>query len=150
MNRFLKLAGTLFYTGYSPLAPSLIGSLWGIGLLLLLRDTFLQSLVFFLLFFMGVLSARERILVTSHPDPSEIIIDEAAGIMIALIGMEKNFLFIASAFFLFHLFDFLKPFPVKKLEKLRGGWGVMLDDLVAGFYARLLLEIIRFFIRGAY
>jgi len=150
LNKFLKLAGTLFYTGYSPLTPSLIGSLWGIGLFIFLQGGLSQSIALILLFLIGILSARQRILATSHPDPSEIVIDEACGIMLTLIGMEKRLILIASAFFLFHLFDFLKPFPVKKLEKLPGGWGVMLDDLIAGFYARILLEGIRFLIRGVY
>ncbi len=134
--------GTLFYTGYFPVYPSIIGGLWGILLLFLTGGRIYWEIpLIFLLFSLGVLSAQERIYSTEHPDPPEIIIDEALGVIVTLLFVERRVVFIIAGFFLFHLFDFLKPFPIKVVEKLKGGYGVILDDVIGGIYANIVLHL---------
>jgi phosphatidylglycerophosphatase A len=83
-------------------------------------------------------------------DPGEIVVDEVAGQAVALIpaafleGM--NICVIATiGFAFFRLFDIVKPQPVKKLEKLPNGWGILADDIMAGIYAAILLTVVSVF-----
>ena len=75
-------------------------------------------------------------------DPSKINIDEAAGLIIALIGLPKTYSIWIAAFFLFRIIDIFKPPPIKLLEFLPGGWGIMADDVAAGIYTNILCWII--------
>jgi phosphatidylglycerophosphatase A len=75
-------------------------------------------------------------------DPGYVVIDEAAGQWIALIGSRPDLLHLLGAFLLFRLFDILKPWPARRLERLPGGWGIMLDDVAAGVYALLVAQIL--------
>jgi len=137
-----ELVGTLLYTGYFPVYPSILGGLWGVIFILFTgARIYWEIAAIFLLFCLGIISARERIYYTEHPDPPEIIIDEALGVMITLLFIDRRMVFIIAGFFLFHLFDFLKPFPIKRIEKLKGGYGVILDDVVGGIYANIVLHL---------
>jgi len=69
-------------------------------------------------------------------DPSAIVIDEVAGMLAAGIALPPTLYDLAAAFLLFRLFDAVKPGPLEKLERLPGGWGIVLDDLAAGLLAR--------------
>jgi phosphatidylglycerophosphatase A len=73
-------------------------------------------------------------------DHGSIVIDEFVGQWLALIALPKSIPLAIAAFFLFRLFDILKPFPAGKMESIPGGLGVMADDLVAGAYSNLLLR----------
>lgn len=84
-------------------------------------------------------------------DPSEVIIDEAVGVWIAMAGHVvslKSAGFALPALFLFRVFDILKPIPVSTAERLPGGWGIMADDVVAGVMANLMLWLFRWFFQG--
>jgi phosphatidylglycerophosphatase A len=74
-------------------------------------------------------------------DSNRVVIDEIAGMCLSLLYVPVNEKSILAGLFLFRLFDIAKPFGIRKLEKLPGGWGVMLDDLLAGLYANLLLQL---------
>jgi phosphatidylglycerophosphatase A len=74
-------------------------------------------------------------------DPGFVVIDEVAGQMIALIGVPLNWKYLLAGFILFRAFDIVKPFPLRRLEKLPGGTGIMMDDVGAGLYALVLLQI---------
>lgn len=87
------------------------------------------------------LSLRAGIFGQDH-DPGQIVIDEAAGQMIAFYGLSRVDWAMFLAFVLFRLFDVLKPFPVGISQKLPGGWGVVVDDLLAGLYALACLHLI--------
>jgi phosphatidylglycerophosphatase A len=73
-------------------------------------------------------------------DPGFVVIDEAAGLYVTMIAMPITPWTIAGAFFLFRLFDILKPPPAARAERLPGGLGIVLDDLIAGIYANLALR----------
>jgi phosphatidylglycerophosphatase A len=74
-------------------------------------------------------------------DPGFVVIDEVAGQMIALIGVPVNWKYMLASFILFRSFDIVKPFPLRRLEALPGGTGIMMDDVGAGLYALALLKI---------
>jgi len=83
---------------------------------------------------------------SGNKDPRFVVIDEVAGQMIALIGCPLNWKYLLAGFILFRSFDILKPFPLRRLEKLPAGTGIMMDDVGAGLYALVLLEFLRYFI----
>ena len=74
-------------------------------------------------------------------DPGFVVIDEVAGQLIALIAIPVRWQYVLASFILFRGFDILKPPPLRKIEKLPGGWGIMLDDVGAGLYALALLQL---------
>ncbi len=75
-------------------------------------------------------------------DPSKVVIDEVAGMCVALLWIPLSILYFLIALTLFRIFDIAKPFGIKKMEKLGGGWGIMMDDVVAGVYSLLILNCI--------
>ena len=78
-------------------------------------------------------------------DPGFVVIDEVAGQLIALIGCPLNWKYLLAGFILFRSFDIMKPFPLRRLEKLPSGTGIMMDDVGAGLYALVLLQILLYF-----
>ncbi|MEZ0483137.1 phosphatidylglycerophosphatase A family protein [Fibrella aquatica] len=74
-------------------------------------------------------------------DSYRVVIDEVAGMCLSLLFVPITIKSMLLGLFLFRLFDIAKPFGIRKLEKLRGGWGVMLDDLLAGLYANIVLQM---------
>ena len=75
-------------------------------------------------------------------DNSKIVIDEVAGILVTLLFVPVEGKYIAIGFVLFRFFDIVKPLGIRKTEKLHGGLGIMADDVLAGVYSRLLLQLI--------
>ncbi len=141
---FSRLIATVFHCGYLPLAPgtwtSAIALLAGWYLLPHIEDTtFVITLI--ILFIAGVLSSRIISEEDNDKDPSHVVIDEWVGMWIPLIGIPHNWEWWVAGFVLFRLFDIIKPFPIGKLERLKGGWGIMLDDVLAGIYALVLIQI---------
>lgn len=78
-------------------------------------------------------------------DSSRVVIDEVAGMLISLMWVPVNWLYTCIALILFRFFDILKPLLIRKMEQLKGGWGVMMDDVLAGIYANLVVQVILFF-----
>ncbi|MBS1562809.1 MAG: phosphatidylglycerophosphatase A [Bacteroidetes bacterium] len=101
----------------------------------------LACLVLVLVTGLGVLSAHAVEKVWGH-DSSRVVIDEVAGMMIALLFVPVQIKYTVTAFVLFRFFDIVKPLGVRKAEALPGGWGVMADDVLAGVYAQVLMRLI--------
>jgi phosphatidylglycerophosphatase A len=78
-------------------------------------------------------------------DDPRIVIDEIMGYLITMFWLPKTTLFIILGFFLFRFFDIFKPPPIRLLEKVKGGYGVVLDDVLAGVYSNIILQIISYF-----
>lgn len=78
----------------------------------------------------------------STPDPSIVVIDEIVGMWIALLFVPKTLPAVVVAFVAFRVFDIIKPFPAARLEAVPDGWGIMLDDVVAGIYANIATHLI--------
>jgi phosphatidylglycerophosphatase A len=78
-------------------------------------------------------------------DPQIVVVDEVAGLLVTMLPMrEVSWLAVALGFGLFRLFDVLKPWPVRKLEALPGGWGIVLDDIGAGVLGAAVMAGLRF------
>jgi len=94
------------------------------------------------LVFLGGTILSTRLEIVWGEDDRRIVIDEICGFLITMFAVEKSLKSLAIGFILFRIFDILKPFPVKRSQNLPGGWGVMIDDLLAGVYSNIILRII--------
>lgn len=138
-----------FGAGFSPRAPGTVGSaaallpwfFWMQGLPVL---SYLAVVA--VAFVVGVWSAHWVIKRTGIEDPSLVVWDEYVGMWIALFAAPAGWPWLLAAFALFRLFDIWKPWPVSWAdEKLHGGFGAMLDDVLAGFYALAVMQLIAYF-----
>ena len=159
---YVALAIATCGVGYLPVAPGTLGSLVGVGLYLSISGwfygvlemnamqrganllyVFTPQLAFMLLLtfattMLGIWAATRTERVVHRKDPSIVVIDEVAGQMIALLSGPfwlHTWWSILSAFLLFRLFDIWKPYPIRRLEGLESGLGIMADDVLAGVYA---------------
>ncbi len=147
--RFLAQAvATGLFVGYVPLAPGTAGSLLGALLYHLVpgSETWVLAPVVLALFGLGVWAAHRTEKETGERDNPIIVIDEIVGVLVTLAFIEKRVIWLAIGFLLFRLFDILKPPPVRQAERISGGWGVMLDDVVAGVYGALSLQALHFMV----
>jgi phosphatidylglycerophosphatase A len=138
---------TGFYVGRIPLAPGTFGSLLGLPLCFLLAATplpaALAAVLLILVLATWIAGAAERI--SGSRDPGCIVIDEIAGMVVALIGLPFHPTTVVAGFILFRVLDILKPFPIRMIDKrLPGGLGIVADDVVAGLFANVLLRILLF------
>ncbi len=150
-NSFVQLAlkniATIGFVGYAPIAPGTFGSLAGLLLYLIIRNTSwaIYLSITLLLFIIGISAAEDAEEIFKQKDSRHIVIDELVGFLVAAFLIPDKALYIAAAFIVFRLFDIIKPFPARWIdERIEGGLGVMGDDIIAGIYANLLLQIWRF------
>ncbi len=140
---FVKAIATFFYVGYLPLIPGTFGSLAGIALFYLVKNsTGAHVLLTGVLVILGFLFAGQAEKILDKKDARFIVIDEVSGMLLALLFIPYNIKLVIIAFFLFRVFDTLKPYPIGRLEKLRGSYGVMCDDIAAGLYTNLVLQVV--------
>ncbi len=144
MSALARFIATGVYTGYTPVAPGTAGSLLGAILYWAIpqNQTPLFLVLILSVFFAGVWSASRIEEISGVKDNQIIVVDEIVGVWLTLLGAEKSWLWLLIGFVLFRLFDIIKPFPVKRVEKLAAGWGVMLDDVIAGVYGLAAFQII--------
>lgn len=168
LSRFIA---TGFFSGYAPWASGTVGSL--IGALFFLIPGFANPYVLSAAIIVGLIAgvytsakvadvegdrltksaqrAKDRFQPERHdtPDPSIIVIDEIVGMWISMFAIHPTLISVAIAFFAFRVFDILKPYPARQLERYHRGWGIMLDDVVAGIYAnisaRILIALLLYF-----
>jgi phosphatidylglycerophosphatase A len=137
-----KAAVTCLGAGYSPLAPGTCGSL-----LAVLAAWFLIPGVWWALPAAALAAFLAGVPLASQAegwwgaDPPRVVLDEVAGQWLALALVPKSFAAYALAFVLFRLFDILKPWGVNRVQEAPGGWGVMLDDVLAGAYSNIVLQL---------
>lgn len=134
---------SFFGTGYFPLAPGTFSSFT----LILLYKYFIHTWTWpvyvgvgVIIFAAGVLTASAAETAAQREDPRFVVIDEIFGQWIALFLLPPSWPLILAAFFLFRLFDIIKPFGIRKAESLPSGWGIMMDDILAGLYAGILVN----------
>jgi phosphatidylglycerophosphatase A len=140
------LAATVMGLGYFPVAPGTAGSFAGMVICLALhRSPVLYVIVFAALFAAGVVSAEKAEKRARQKDPSHVVIDEFACVFVAFFLMPVKPFVILAGFLLYRIFDVIKIPPMRTLEKIEGGWGIMLDDLAAGIYTNLILHALLFF-----
>jgi len=140
-----RIVGTCFGLGYSPAAPGTIGSLGAISIALLLShfagwQPYHFGLLAAAAFFPAVWASEQVARQNGTEDPGCVVVDEAVGQWIALAGAKTLVWQVwLAAFLLFRLLDIWKPPPARQAESLPGGWGIVADDVVAGFCAALVL-----------
>ena len=140
---------TCFKVGYLPLAPGTWGSIFAIlvwWVLLKDLDLLIFGIVIILFFFIGIIVSNVIIDQNDNNDPSYIIIDELVGQWLALWILPDGYFYIIIAFILFRFFDIIKPWPIRFMEQLPKGLGVMCDDLTAGLITLILIQIINFYL----
>lgn len=138
-----RVFATGCFVGHLPLAPGTWGSLLALvlGYLFLPGSWLLQLLVILVIFFLGVWTSGAAEKFYGH-DGRAIVIDEVLGMLVAVFVLPKQVGFYLAAFILFRFFDVVKPPPSRRMESLPAGWGVMMDDLLAGIYAFLVMRLI--------
>ena len=136
-----RFAATFFYLGKLPFAPGSWGSLGALLLWLLLPVIFsVQLSVIIILFVLGVYSSSRMAKYLDDHDPSEVVIDEVVGMGISLFMLPHSPGLYFLAFILFRVFDILKPSFIYRIQNLSGGWGIMLDDVLAGLFTFALVN----------
>ncbi len=142
ISPLIKIFASGLYSGYAPFASGTVGTLVGIAVYLI--PSFAQTTILLpacaIVFVLGSLAAGKMEKAYGH-DPSIVTIDEVVGIWVSLLLLPKSYLIIAAGFFLFRAFDVFKPWPARVFDKMEGGWNIMLDDVVAGIYTNIILQI---------
>lgn len=144
MKLLSKIISSFFGVGYFPIAPGTLTSLVVIlayKFYLFRLSWSLYLLILFLLFFIGVYTSTKVESESRKKDPRKIVIDEACGQLLVLFRMGDAWFPILSGFLLFRIFDIVKPYPIKKVETLPSGWGIMMDDIVAAIYAGVIINL---------
>ncbi|MFW5860993.1 MAG: phosphatidylglycerophosphatase A [Spirochaetota bacterium] len=149
--RLKELLFTGLYTGYSPVMSGTAGTLLAV-LIYIIEQQLLGSygclanvLIVLVLLYPSFRLAESGESFFGKKDASEIVIDEIIGFWIAMLFLPYNWVMVLMAFVLFRFFDIMKPFPINRLQKLRGGVGIMVDDIVAGIYTNIILWMLVLF-----
>ncbi len=149
MKHFILLLATGFGVGYSPIAPGTLGTLVAVLIYYFLSEipSPLYEITLIGFFFLSVWISENAEMFFGKKDDQRITIDEITGFLVTMLWVPETIRFIMIGFLLFRFFDILKPFPIRRFEKVfKGGFGVVLDDVVAGVYANIVLQIICYFI----
>ncbi len=143
INFLERLLGSGFFTGYIPFASGTFGSL--AALLIYFVPGFekpvvlISAIIIFTFYGIYVGNKFEKVY---GKDPAECTIDEMVGMWISLLYLPKSLIIGLIAFLLWRIADIIKPPPARQLEELHGGLGIMMDDVVAGFYSLLAMHLI--------
>lgn len=139
-----RVIATWFGCGLAPVAPGTVGTIGALPVWLAVRGggrlaiAGAAAAIAIVGIWAADVVAKER----GAKDPQDVVVDEAAGVLVALAAAPPTALGAALAVVLFRLFDIVKPFPVRHAERLPGGWGIVADDLVAGAEAALAVTLL--------
>ena len=139
----MRTIATVGGVGYFPKMPGTLGSAVGLGIAWLLRSNpTMQAGGCAVVAALGFWSAGPTARALGQKDPSVVVIDEVAGMMLTLLFLPAKGWIYFAGFLLFRLLDIWKPGPIRRMEQLPGSLGIMLDDLAAGLAANLLLRLV--------
>ena len=169
-NRLVKIIATFFYVGYLPLIPGTFGSVAALLLFLILPELMAlvignqtiafwlmvlalgnQTIAFWLIvqcaflavfMFLGFYFSGKAEKLFNSKDPKYIVIDEVGGMFLTFLFVPLDFRLLLIGFLLFRVLDIVKPYPADKLQNFPGSAGIMLDDIVAGIYANVILQVL--------
>jgi phosphatidylglycerophosphatase A len=138
------ILSSCFGFGLIPVAQGTFGTLTGIPLAIALAHLSPMAAAYVLFFFvlLAIWASDRSAGALEKDDPAEVVIDEAAGLLLTLFLLPASGFNLCFGFILFRLFDILKPYPIRRLEKVGGGAGIVLDDLLAGIYANVCIRIV--------
>jgi phosphatidylglycerophosphatase A len=149
MRWVVKLLASGCFTGYVPRGSGTFASIIACGAWILLsgKSWYPVFPLFFTVTGFMISGYAQRDVFKEHDSP-KIVIDEIAGMLVTYISFSfslrlEGILYLAAGFFLFRILDIVKPFPVKLLQRLKGGAGIMLDDLASAVIANGLIQLIR-------
>lgn len=139
----LSYIATIGFLGYVPFAPGTVGSLFALTIFLLINPPlYAHFSVIIIGAFIGTYASSVAEKLLNEKDSKKIIIDEFIGFYVSVFYLPKTLGFAIAAFLLFRFFDILKPLFISKLEKtLSNGLGIMADDILAGIYTNIVLQI---------
>ena len=141
-NFLIKAFATVLGVGYLPAAPGTWATIVGVAIAYFLGNNLtVYSILLLVFLILGVMATGIIEKQSSQKDPGFLVIDEVVGVMIALWGMPMIWPVMICGFFLFRAFDMFKIYPINRLESAPGGWGIMLDDCMAGVYTNIILRI---------
>ncbi len=144
LNYFILFVATGFGAGFSPVVPGTMGTLLAIPIYYfgssISSPLYALTLVAFFFFSSWVSNQAERYWGTK--DDRRIVIDEIMGFLVTMLWVPKSISSMIAGFILFRFFDILKPFPIRHLERVESGFGVVLDDVLAGIYSNIILHLI--------
>lgn len=156
-NFWVKFFSTGFFISFLvPFIPGVYGAILGIGFALLINSlpVFLKIIISIFLAIISIpLCSRAEKVLNQGKDPQKVVIDEVVGVQFASIWFnlfQKLFIFSFNVplwlllLLIYGFFDALEPFPIKRIEKLSAGWGIVLDDIMAGVYTIIILLIFNF------
>lgn len=143
-NFLVRTTASVFFIGYLPLIPGTFGTIAGVGLFYLVKGSgwAIYFLVILCIIILGLFTSGRMEKLLNKKDPGCVVIDEVAGMLIALSFLPADLKIVVLAFVIFRILDTFKPYPAGRLQDLRGSAGVMVDDLIAGVYANILLQVI--------
>ena len=146
--KFSEIICTVLYIGKLPLAPGTFGSLIALVCWFFIKPSLSDPLFLLItggIFFLGIACSEIIVSAGNVKDPQFIVIDEWVGMWIGLYLLEHSILWGIAAFFCFRIFDIFKPGPIGEMDKMDGGIGVMMDDVVAGILTCLLMQSLSHF-----
>ena len=148
-NKLAYFIASCGYAGYVPIAPGTVGSAVGVVLYLLLQASgFPWAMVVAIA--VAIIAGTWAADVVEHSlnteDPSLVVVDELAGMLLSLWLIPLSWLGLVVGFLVFRLLDIVKPFPCRQAERLTGGLGIMTDDLIAGLYTNGILRLASLFL----
>lgn len=150
VQQIMVVFSTGLYTGYSPVAPGSVGTMLAVPLYLALSRlspvSYGITILAFLLMACWMAGAAEHVFNTR--DSRRIVIDEVAGFLVTMTFLPPTTRHMLLGFALFRLFDIVKPFPIRRLENLKGGYGVVADDVMAGIYGNMAVRVCIFLWQG--
>ncbi len=130
-------------TGYFPIAPGTVGSAVGLVIFYGVRSVglfWVELAAIVVTLVVGAWAATVAEAALDRKDPGPVVIDEVLGMLVTMLLVPSGVAAAVAGFLLFRVFDVVKPFPADRLERAPRGWGIMLDDLMAGVYANLVLQ----------
>jgi phosphatidylglycerophosphatase A len=141
-DKIVKFITTFGFIGYLPLAPGSMASIAGGWITLYLAHSLpIYFVVWLIITILGFIASDRMETIVGKKDPGCIVIDEVSGIMIAFFMLPVVPSVLITAFFLFRAFDMFKIYPANKMESLKGGVGVMMDDIIAGVYTSVVMHL---------
>ena len=144
MNRLALVISTFGYVGFFPIAPGTAGSAAALALYGLVRwvgEPLLEAVVIAVIFGVGIWASTRAEAVLGITDPGPVVIDEVLGMLLTLAWLPLSLTGVLVGFLVFRILDVVKPFPARRLEHAPRGWGIMLDDAMAGVYGQLAMRL---------
>ncbi len=149
MRFFILFLATGFYSGYFPIAQGTLGTLVGIIIYLFLSPLpyFLYGITLLAFILMATWASHQAEVFFKQKDCPVIVIDEIAGFLVTMFWIPPNIQTVVAGFLFFRLFDIMKPLPIAAIDRdVKGGWGIVLDDVIAGIYANMAIHLMGKFI----